>query len=167
MRKSKVLLVIILTFVWIILIESVSLVTVLSGAGIGIVCVLFSSRFLPLERISGVSFGRIALYPLYLVGQVFVSAVYVTKIIFKGAKIDIVSIKTCVKNDSVRVMLADSVTLTPGSVMLELDGEDMTILWLRERGSPEIDALEKSEVSKSIMGKLEKKLLVAQEEGCG
>ena len=164
MRKSKVLLVIILTLVWIILIESVSVFTVLSGIAIGSACVFFSSRFLPLKRITGVGFGKLALYPFYLVGQIFVSAVYVTKIIFKGAKIDIVNIKTRVQNESIRVMLADSVTLTPGSVMLELDGEDMTILWLRERGSEEIADMEESHVADSIMGKLERKLAVAQEE---
>ena len=164
MRKSKIVLVIILTLVWIILIESYSLLTIASGLLIGGGCVLFSSRFLPLDSIKGVSFGRLALYPLYLVGQIFASAAYVTKIIFKGAQIDIVKIKTNVKNDSIRVMLADSVTLTPGSVMLELEGDNMTILWLRERGSPEIEALEESAVVENIMGKLERKLIVAQEE---
>ena len=164
MRKSKILLVIILTLVWIILIESYSLFTIASGIFIGSCCVFFSSRFLPLDRIKGVSFGRLALYPFYLVGQIFVSAVYVTKIIFKGAKIDIVNIKTNVKNDSIRVMLADSVTLTPGSVMLELEGDNMTVLWLRERGSPEVEALEEHVVVENIMGKLERKLIVAQEE---
>ena len=164
MRKSKIVLVIILTLVWIILIESYSLLTIATGAFIGGCCVFFSSRFLPLERIKGVSFGRLALYPFYLIGQVFTSAAYVSKIIFMGAKIDIVKIKTIVRNNSIRVMLADSVTLTPGSVMLELEGENMTILWLRERGSPEIETLNEYTVAEKIMGKLERKLMVAQEE---
>ena len=164
MRKSKILLVIILTLVWIILIESYSLFTIASGIFIGSCCVFFSSRFLPLDKIKGVSFGRLALYPFYLVGQVFTSAAYVSKIVFKGAKIDIVKVKTNVKNDSIRVMLADSVTLTPGSVMLELDGENMTILWLRERGSPAIESLDERFIVESIMGKLQRKLIVAEEE---
>ena len=164
MRKSKIVLVIILTIVWIILIESYTLFTIASGILIGGGCVFFSSRFLPLDSIKGVSFGRLAFYPFYLVGQVFTSAAYVSKIVFKGAKIDIVKVKTNVKNDSIRVMLADSVTLTPGSVMLELEGENMTILWLRERGSPSIDTLEESFIVENIMGKLQRKLIVAQEE---
>ena len=164
MKRGKVLLVIILTLVWIILIESYSLLTIASGIFIGGGCVFFSSRFLPLNKIKGVNFGKLASYPFYLVGQVFVSAIYVTKIIFKGAKIDIVNIKTKVKNDSIRVMLADSVTLTPGSVMLELEGEKMIVLWLRERGSPEIETLDERVVAENIMGKLERKLILAQEE---
>ena len=164
MRKSKIVVVIILTLVWIILIESYSPFTIATGVFISGCCVFFSSRFLPLDRIKGVSFGRLALYPFYLIGQVFTSAVYVSKIIFKGAKIDIVKIKTRVKNNSIRVMLADSVTLTPGSVMLELEGETMTILWLRERGSPEIETLDAHTVAENIIGKLERKLIVGQEE---
>ena len=164
MRISRVVVVIILTIVWIILIESYSPFTIATGIFISGCCVFFSSRFLPLDRIKGVSFGRLALYPFFLIGQVFTSAVYVSKIIFKGAKIDIVKVKTNVKNDSIRVMLADSVTLTPGSVMLELEGENMTILWLRQRGSPEIEPLEERYIVESIMGKLQRKLIVAQEE---
>ena len=166
MRKSKILVMIILTFVWIVLVENYTWLTIASGILIGGGCVFFSARFLPLDTIKGVSFVKLASYPIYLVGQIFFSAFYVTKIIFAGAKIDIVRIKTNVKNDSIRVMLADSVTLTPGSVMLELEGDNMTILWLRERGSPEIDCLEEHVVAKEILGKLERKLIIAQEEVC-
>ena len=164
MKQSKFLFVIILTVVWIILIESYSLITIASGIFIGVCCVFFSSRFLPLKKVEGVNYKKIALYPLYLIGQIFVSAVYVIKIIFKGAKIDIVRFKTKVKNDSIRVMLADSVTLTPGSVMLELEGEEMTVLWLRERGAPEISTLDEELIAEEVMGKLEKKLILAEEE---
>ena len=164
MRRSKILIMIILTFVWIVLIENYTWLTIASGILIGACCVFFSSRFLPLDSIKGVNFVKLASYPFYLIGQIFFSAYYVTKIIFKGAKIDIVKIKTYVKNDSIRVMLADSVTLTPGSVMLELEGDNMTILWLRERGSPEIDCLEEHVVANDILGKLERKLIIAQKE---
>ena len=164
MIKRKIPLVAVLTLAWMVLMESYSLFTVASGVFVSGCCVFFSSRFLPLDIIKGVSFGKLAASPFYLLGQIFVSASYVTKIIFVGAKIDIVNIRTKVKNNSVRIMLADSITLTPGSVMLELDGDNMTILWLRERGSPEIDALEEQVVAENIMGKLERKLIVAQKE---
>ena len=164
MKIGNIVVVVILTLVWVILIENFSLFTVATGILIGSCCVFFSSRFLPLDKVKGISFGKLAFYPFYLIGQVFVSATYVSKIIFKGGKIDIVKIKTNIKNDSMRVILADSITLTPGSVMLELEGENMTILWLRERGSPAIETLGERFVVEGIMGRLEKKLIVAQEE---
>ena len=164
MNKINIVLMLVLTLVWVILIENFSLFTIATGLLISGCCVFFSSRFLPLERIKGVSFSKLAFYPFYLIGQVFVSATYVSKIVFKGGKIDIVKIRTNIKNDSIRVMLADSVTLTPGSVMLELEGENMTILWLRQKGSPEIETLGERFIAEGIMGRLEKKLIVAQDD---
>ena len=162
MKKGKVVVILALAVVWMILIESFSWIGILSGIAIGIGCVFFSGHYLPLAKIKGVNFNKLITYPFYLIGQVFLSATYVSKIIFKGAKTDIVEIDTNIENDSIRVMLADSVTLTPGSVILELDGEKMTVLWLRERGSPEIEDIEKSVVAEKIMGKLEKRLIKAQ-----
>lgn len=165
MLRAKILLALILAAAWVVLMESHSLFTVASGLSVGGLCVLFSARFLPLAPMEGVRFGKIALYPLYLVLQIFASAAYVAKIVFKGAKIDIVSISTSVKNDAIRVMLADSVTLTPGSVMLEMDGGEMTVLWLRERGSPNVADMDRGEIAGKIMGRLEEKLIVAQDSG--
>ena len=162
MKKSKILLVVVLAFVWMLLMESFSLPVIISGIFIGGGCVFFSSRFLPLEKIKGVNFSKIAFYPFYLIGQIFLSAAYVSKIIFKGAKIDIVKVNTKIENDSIRIMLADSVTLTPGSVMLEIEEGKMTILWLRERGAPDIESMDESDVADEIMGKLESKLIKAQ-----
>lgn len=163
MKISTIFTVAILALAWMLLMESFSPVIIISGIAVGAGCVFFSSRFLPLGKMAGVNFGKIATYPFFLIGQIFFSAAYVSKIIFKGAKIDIVEVHTNIKNDYVRVMLADSVTLTPGSVMLELEGEKMTILWLRERGSPDIETLDEREIADKIMGKLESKLIKAQE----
>ena len=162
MKKGRIVVIIALALVWMILIESFSWIGVLSGIVIGAGCVFFSTRYLPLDKVKGVNFNKLITYPFYLIGQVFLSATYVSKIIFKGAKTDIVKIDTNIDNDSIRVMLADSVTLTPGSVILELEGSEMTVLWLRERGSPEIKDLEKNVVTEQIMGRLEKRLIKAQ-----
>jgi len=162
MKKGRVVVVIALTLVWMILIESFSWIGLSSGIVIGAGCVFFSNSYLPLDKIKGVNFNKLITYPFYLIGQVFLSATYVSKIIFKGAKTDIVEVETNIENDSIRVMLADSVTLTPGSVILELEGSNMTVLWLRERGSPEIEKMEKNDVAEKIMGRLEKRLIKAQ-----
>ena len=162
MKKSYFVVVLALTLAWMILIESFSLLGLFSGLFIGASCIYFSVRFLPLAKIKNVDFNKLVVYPFFLLGQVFLSATYVSKIIFTGAKIDIVNVETKIENDSIRVMLADSITLTPGSVMLDLEGGHMVILWLREKGSPEIEDMESHEVAKQIAGKLEEKLIKAQ-----
>jgi len=160
MSKSNIIIVLALTLVWIILVESWSFIAIITGIAIGVVCVFFAKKYLPLQRIAGVNFNKLATYPFFLLGQIFSSSIYVSKIILFGAKTDIVKVETNLKNDSLRVMLADSVTLTPGSLLLELQDEKMTILWLRPKDSPEVEQTENT--GEQIMGKIEKRLTKAQ-----
>jgi len=161
MKKSNIVIVVALTLVWIILVESLSIFAIVTGLAISVVCVFFGKKFLPLEKIKGVNFNKLTTYPFFLLGQIFSSSIYVSKIILFGAKTDIVQVETNLENDSLRVMLADSVTLTPGSLLLELKDEKMTILWLRPKDSPE--AAQTENAGGQIMGKIEKRLLKAQE----
>jgi multicomponent Na+:H+ antiporter subunit E len=160
MSKSNIIIVLALTFVWIILMESLSVIVIVTGVAISVVCVFFGKKFLPLEKIKGVNFNKLATYPFFLLGQIFSSSIYVSRIIFFGAKTDILEVETNLENDSLRVMLADSVTLTPGSLLLELKDGKMIILWLRPKGSPEVEQTENA--GRQIMGKLEKRLIKAQ-----
>jgi len=160
MSKGNIIIVLALTFVWIILVESLSVITITTGFAISVVCVFFGRKFLPLEKIKGVNFGKLATYPFFLLGQIFSASIYVSKIILFGAKTDIVQVETGIENDSLRIMLADSVTLTPGSLLLELKDEKMTILWLRPIDAPDVE--QTKDPGKQIMGKIENRLLKAQ-----
>jgi len=142
------------------MVESFSAVAIGVGLAISIGCVVFSHRYLPLAKIKGVDFGKLATYPFFLVGQIFSAGIYVSKIILCGARTDIVQARTGLTNDSLRIMLADSVTLTPGSLLLEIKGEEMTILWLRNKDDPDVENT--VGIDKQIMGKLEGKLEKAQ-----
>jgi len=161
MSKGNIIIAIALTLVWIILVESLSFIAIITGVAISIVCVFFGKKFLPLDRITGVNFNKLASYPFFLLGQIFSSSIYVSKIILFGAKTDILNVETSLENDSLRVMLADSVTLTPGSLLLELKDEKMTILWLRPKDAPDVEQTENP--GEQIMGRIEKRLLKAQE----
>jgi len=160
MSKGNIIIVLALTFVWIILVESFSIIAVTTGLAISIACVFFGKKFLPLEKIKGVNFNKLVSYPFFLLGQIFSSSIYVSKIILFGAKTDIVEVETKIENDSLRIMLADSVTLTPGSLLLELKDEKMTILWLRPKNAPSVEQTE--DAGGQIMGRIEKRLMKAQ-----
>jgi len=160
MTRDRVIVVVALTLVWVILVESLSAIAILVGITISVSCVFFSHRYLPLAKIKGVDFGKLATYPFFLVGQIFSSSIYVSKIIIFGARTDIVQARTRIQNDSLRIMLADSVTLTPGSLLLELQEDDMTILWLRKKSDP--DVKDTVDIEGQIMGKLENRLIKAQ-----
>lgn len=155
-NKKFVYKVALLTLIWIVLREEVSLFTVAVGIGVSILCIWYSWKFLPIKTITGVNFFKLILYFFYLIGQIYVSGIYVIKIILKGkARADLVEIKTSIANDTLRVILADSITLTPGSVMLDLTDDNITVMWLRETHEPKhVD-----NAGDLIKGHLEEKLL--------
>jgi len=160
MSKGNIIIVLALTLVWIILVESLSIIALVTGLAISVVCVFFAKKYLPLEKIKGVNFSKLATYPFFLLGQIFSSSIYVSKIILFGAKTDIVQVETSIENDSLRIMLADSVTLTPGSLLLELNDEKMTILWLRPINAPNVEQTQNA--GGQIMSKIENRLMQAQ-----
>ena len=158
LQKGSIYTAIALTIVWVILREQLLLLDVLAGFALSIICLYFFHKFLPLGNIEDVSFVKLITYPFYLIGQIYLSGLYVIKIIFIGAKVDIVDIKTTIKNDTLRVILADSITLTPGSILLELKEETLTLLWLRSIRAPECT----DDADVLLKGGLEERLLKAQ-----
>ena len=158
MRKMDVSIVLALTFIWIILVESLTWITVVSGLIFSTICVVFIKNALPLEQISGINLNKLATYPFYLLWSAFYSAYYVAKMIIFGARVDIVDVKTKLKNETLKVILADSITLTPGSTFLDLeDGDIMKVLWLR-RSTSTLD----EDPEEEIISGLENKLMKAE-----
>ena len=65
MSKGNIIIVLALTFVWIILMESLSIVAIVTGVAVSIICVFFAKKYLPLEKIKGVNFNKLAAYPFF------------------------------------------------------------------------------------------------------
>ena len=147
-----------LTLIWIVLVEEVSWRSMAMGMFSTIICLHFAGKFLPYEEIQRVNFLRLITFPFFLVGQIYASGITVIKIILKGHKLDIVTVRTKIQNETLRVMLADTITLTPGSIMLDLVDDFVVILWLREKGN-KADSDTAGEI---IKGKLERGLLRAE-----
>ena len=159
MNKNSLYLVMLLTIVWIILCEDISIGTAMTGIVISAGCTYFYQKHIPLSIITGVNFLKLAMYPFFLVGQIYISGFHAIKLILTGAKVCIVEVKTKITNELLRVILANSITLTPGTVSLELKDDTITVLWLREKTS---DFTDLDNADELIKGKLENKLLKAQ-----
>ena len=132
MKIRAVLLTTILTIVWIVLREDFSLVTIISGVVFSCIVLWFCAKYLPLGRISNVRFSMLAGYPFFLLGQIYVAGFYVIRLILSGAEVKVIKMRTTLKNEGLRVVLVDSITLTPGSIALDLDGDEITLLWLKD-----------------------------------
>ena len=156
---GNIVIILALMCVWVLLMESISLGTLISGFIFSVLTAAFCNSALPLGKITNVNFFKLDMYPLYLLGQVYVAGFHVIKLIFTGAQAEIIQVKTDITNESLRILLVDSVTLTPGSVLIKLDGDHFTLLWLKGSGD---ENMTEEERDYAIKGKLEKWLIAAQ-----
>ena len=151
--------VVFLTIVWAILQESFTIWTILIGLLISVIGVLFTHRFLPIPSISGIKPLRILTYPFFLLWQIYVADYSVLKMVFSEPHVEIITIKTKLKNKTLRLLLVNSITLVPGSISLDLLDDEITVLWLCEKSKIPDNIEEKEEL---IKGKLERALLKAE-----
>jgi len=158
MKSGRIIAVTLLTGVWILLREDFSLFTVVSGIILGLGCIYMFGRFLPPDKVADVDFFKLVTYPFYLIAQVYLSGFMMIGIILTQARVDVVQIKTSLRNDFLRVMLAHSITLTPGSVSLDIEDDKITLLWIRKKSDP----IETDSAGAFLKGQLEEKLLRAQ-----
>ena len=147
-----------MTFVWAILTESFAWLNLLVGAGIGLSCLIFVAKFLPTKAIANVNFLHLITFPLFLIGQIYLAGFYVVSIVLQGHKVGVVTLRTKLESEALKIILVDSVTLTPGSILLNLDGDKITLLWLRSKKTP----FDPQIADEHLKGKLERRLLKAQ-----
>jgi len=143
--------------IWVIWAEEFSLFTVLSGLFIGGGCLYFAQKFIPLKQLRDVRFSKLILYPFYLIGQIYTQGFVVIKIILTGFRVDIVTTRTSLQSDFLKAMLINSITLTPGSIPLDLQHGKLTVLNLSHK-----DEENATETVDQLKARLEKRLIRAQ-----
>ena len=143
------------TLVWMILREDFSWQTAALGVFFSSVCIIYSQKFIPVKSFENVHIHKLLLYLLFLIWQIYLSGFYVIYLIIKGARAEIVTVKTKITHPTLRVMLADSITLTPGSILVDLTNENITVVCLMGRDYPVGD----ERAATFIKGSLEERLL--------
>ena len=136
MNKNSMYIIPLLALIWCILAESFSAFHITVGLLLSVTSVYFCTKTLNLNEVIGFSFARLALYPFFLVYQVYLAGFHVARLVFSGARADIVTVESSLKNSSLRVLLAHSITLTPGSISIGLRGNTITALLIREKDAP-------------------------------
>lgn len=122
-----------LTFVWVVLMESASWQNVATGLFMSMLSMHIMGMFFDYKEIESVKFSRLAFYPLWLVGRIYVDAVFLVRLVFSNPKWGVVTHELDTGNDILAVILCDSLTLTPGSVYLERDAKKLTLLCIGRR----------------------------------
>ena len=158
MIRLRLFITILLTAIYIILCEDLSPMTISIGLVIGAACTYYCERTLPLDGTADLKLSLLLLYPAYIVWQVYLAGLAAIQLIVKGADVDIVEIKTQISDGFLRSMLANSITLTPGTISLDLQKDTITVLWLREKTETPRLPEDADAVGEQIKGQFERRL---------
>ena len=119
---------IVLLILWFILNGNFELETIIYG----VICCLLVSLFcrfflnyrLPTAK-SLKKLWRYILYAFYVVGQIFLSCLAVGRLIFSGRqpRPELITFNPGLKKDLSKVLLANSITLTPGTITANVRGD--------------------------------------------
>ena len=163
-KLRSIVIVILLTVIWVVLVESIEPIFLILGLLSSVVAVYFTKVFLPLKDIEDINFAKLMFYPIFVIGQVILAGLYVTKVVLFGGRVDIVRIQTDIKSKPLKAILEASITITPGSIYVTSEGEegnqDLIVLWLRAKNEPKPQEL--PNINEAVKGSLEERLLKAQ-----
>ena len=159
MTGNTLYIIALLSAIWIIMFESLTIPVIAAGIAISVVSVYICRRLLPFQKMAGIDLLKFSIYPFYLIGQVYLSAFNAMKLIITGADVDIIEVKTKISGSFLRTIFANSITLTPGTISLELKDDTISVIWLNSKKDKEQNA-EKAEAA--IKNNLERVLLWAE-----
>jgi multicomponent Na+:H+ antiporter subunit E len=143
--------------VWVILFGDFSTFTLITGALMGAVSLWITEKMLigemyykhyPLDLLKLSYYGILLVYEIYKAGILVIPLVFSAKVNIRA-----VDISTELEDDYSISILANSITLTPGTITLDKNGQHLKILWLNAVTKDSIEA------GRLIKGSLEKRLL--------
>ncbi len=146
-----------LTIVWIVYNESVDLATVGLGVVLAFIALVLTDTFVMKEdyrQTYQISLVAILKYIPFIFLQIYISGFDAIYRVFTGkVNVGVVEIKTKLPTAFQRGLLSNAITLTPGTVTLDQEDDDMTIIWL-DCATPDPD-----EAGETIKGNFERILL--------
>lgn len=134
LTSRRVILSILLTFIWCVLNEQFNIATILSGIFVSFIT-FFLLRLIQPDikktysyNISGI---RLIFFIFVVFKEIYVSAYKAIKHILKNEiNPQFVATSTRIKRPWLQALIANSITLTPGTVTIHLHEGNYTILWL-------------------------------------
>lgn len=118
---------------------------------------------LPIDMdLSDISLVKLWFYPFFIIGQVYLAGWSVLKIVLspRGERTDFITVESKLKNELLKVMLFDSVTMTPGTIYVDTIKGESTVVWLRHASEPDTNLL--TNINGDVLGTLEDALAKAE-----
>lgn len=147
----------VLLIFWIALFERVDFQIILIGLVFSIITIYYVEKILlkmSFFESSEMNIPKLAIYFVVLLFEIFISSLKtIPQILSLNVNPDIVEITTEIKNTSKKCILANSITLTPGTVTIDIDENKLKVLWLN------CESKDSAIAGDLIKGTLEKHLL--------
>jgi len=140
------------TVIYIILNETVSLVIVGLGIISGVVAIFLTNKILEIDYVEmfHINLWLVLTYFWIIIRDTYTAGFDVIKRILCGSvKPNFINYRSDLKAEFLTVLLANAITMPPGAIAVDRDGDDMTILTV---------GYEKHEFRKTVNEKIEKLL---------
>lgn len=143
-----------LAVVWVVYNERADLVTIGVGVALGFLALILTDKFVLKDDYREnyhVNVLAILKYVPFIFLQIYISGFDAIYRVFSGhVNVGVVEIKTKLPEEFQRSLLSNAITLTPGTVTLDQEDENMVIIWL-DCSNPDPD-----EAGESIKGSFER-----------
>ena len=122
-----------LLLLWLLLSGNAALSTLLSGAVVSFLITLFCRKFMGYDagklRQALKKSGAILRYLLFLLKEILIANLAVVKLIYRPAATEplMVRFHTTLKSDAAKVLVANSITLTPGTYTVHLADDEFQV----------------------------------------
>lgn len=127
-------LVILLTGLWLILFEKITILMLLSGLIFSIFSIYFSEKYLVDDSFYvffPFNIFKIIRYAFFMLFEIYKSGISIIPYIISGnAHPGFVDIYTELESNLDIVILANSITLTPGTITVDVQGHSLQVLWI-------------------------------------
>ena len=141
--------------VWMLLVYTFHYQEVIAGIGVAMLTAVLFGRHLPLDPLRLLSpvrwFWLLAYIPVFAYMCLKCNIDVALRVLTPGLQLKpgIVKIRTSLKSDIARVFLANSITLTPGTMTVDLKDDVLYIHWI------EVGSSDMATASKAIIGPFE------------
>jgi multicomponent Na+:H+ antiporter subunit E len=126
--------IIILTVFWVVINEKITFIQVVSGTVLSFIAILYTEKYLlkqDYKKLYIFSLRNFIKYLAYLFVQIYVSgftAIY--RMLTHKINVGIIEYESGLDNDFLLCILANSITLTPGTVTVDKNGKKLKVLCL-------------------------------------
>jgi multicomponent Na+:H+ antiporter subunit E len=125
---------VLLGITWVVFNERLDTMTLLSGMAVGGFAIIVTNKLVLKEsyrRRYHLHFWKAALYLLRLFYEIYAAGFEAVYRMFTGRiNVGVVDITTELTDDFSVCLLANSITLTPGTVTLDREGQNLKVIWL-------------------------------------